>query len=159
MPGVEIGNQVVVGANSLISKNVPSNVLIAGSPAKIIATDYPKSISDEKKDLIFSNILSEFCDHLTYNDFSVVVDKVGINIMYTVSRGKSLSQLFISKNGQLPSFVNSNNILIMYSETNITSNISMCVDLLNKQRIGKSDVGEEFLKFISRYGIRFNRID
>lgn len=33
LPGVTIGDNVVVGANSTVSRDVPSNVVVAGSPA------------------------------------------------------------------------------------------------------------------------------
>ncbi|MEQ1734610.1 MAG: hypothetical protein ABL940_13115 [Bacteroidia bacterium] len=36
MPGVTLGNNVTVGANSVVTKSFPSNVVIAGCPAKII---------------------------------------------------------------------------------------------------------------------------
>lgn len=35
-PGVHLGNNVIVGANSLVNKSFPDNVMIAGVPAKII---------------------------------------------------------------------------------------------------------------------------
>ena len=37
MPNVELGDNVIVGANSTVTKSFPDNVVIAGSPAKIIA--------------------------------------------------------------------------------------------------------------------------
>lgn len=36
MSGVEIGNDVVIGAGSLVLASVPSNSIIAGSPARLI---------------------------------------------------------------------------------------------------------------------------
>ena len=36
LPGITIGDEVIVGAGSVVSKNVPSNVIVAGNPAKII---------------------------------------------------------------------------------------------------------------------------
>ena len=36
MPGVTIGNNVVIGASSIVTKSIPSNVVVAGNPAKII---------------------------------------------------------------------------------------------------------------------------
>ena len=36
LPGVKIGNQVIVGAGAVVTKNVPSNCVVAGNPAKII---------------------------------------------------------------------------------------------------------------------------
>ncbi len=36
LPGVKIGDEVIVGAGSVVTKDVPSNVIVAGNPAKII---------------------------------------------------------------------------------------------------------------------------
>ncbi len=36
MPGVTIGNNVVVAGGSIVTKNVPDNVIVAGNPAKIV---------------------------------------------------------------------------------------------------------------------------
>lgn len=36
LPGVEIGDNVVVGSSSVVTKNIPSNHMACGSPAKII---------------------------------------------------------------------------------------------------------------------------
>jgi maltose O-acetyltransferase len=36
LPGVTIGNNVVVGAGSVVTKDVPDNTMVAGNPARII---------------------------------------------------------------------------------------------------------------------------
>lgn len=36
MPGVKIGNHVIVGAGSVVTKDVRNNVIVAGNPAMII---------------------------------------------------------------------------------------------------------------------------
>jgi len=36
MPGVQVGNGVVIGAGSIVTKSVPDNVVVAGNPARII---------------------------------------------------------------------------------------------------------------------------
>lgn len=39
MPGVKISNNVIIGAGSVVTKDVPSYVICAGNPAKIIKSD------------------------------------------------------------------------------------------------------------------------
>jgi len=36
LPGIRIGNEVIVGAGAVVSRDVPSNVIVAGNPAKIV---------------------------------------------------------------------------------------------------------------------------
>jgi len=36
LPGVIIGDEVIVGAGAVVTKNVPSNCIVAGNPAVII---------------------------------------------------------------------------------------------------------------------------
>ena len=38
LPGVTIGSNVVIGAGSVVTKDVPDNVVVAGSPAYILRT-------------------------------------------------------------------------------------------------------------------------
>ena len=36
MPGVTIGDNVVIGAGSIVTKNIPSNVVAYGNPCRVI---------------------------------------------------------------------------------------------------------------------------
>jgi acetyltransferase-like isoleucine patch superfamily enzyme len=36
LPGVHVGDEVIVGAGAVVTKNVPSNVIVAGNPARVI---------------------------------------------------------------------------------------------------------------------------
>ena len=56
-PGVSIGNKVIALTNSLITKDIPDNTVVAGIPAKPISLDgdvraYKKLNSSEKYDLM-----------------------------------------------------------------------------------------------------------
>lgn len=44
MPGVTIGNNVLIAAGSVVTKSIPDNLVIAGNPAKVICSidDYYK---------------------------------------------------------------------------------------------------------------------
>lgn len=48
LPGVSVGSNVIIGAGSLVNKNLESNYVYAGVPAKKIMsfTDYHKKISE-----------------------------------------------------------------------------------------------------------------
>ena len=49
-PGVKIGNGVVIGAGSVVTKDIPDNVIAAGNPCKVI-----REITDEDKQYYFRN--------------------------------------------------------------------------------------------------------
>ncbi len=36
LPGVTIGDNVVIGAGSVVNKDIPSNVVAVGNPCKVI---------------------------------------------------------------------------------------------------------------------------
>ena len=41
LPGVSIGDQAIVGAMSVVTKNIPSDQVVAGNPARKIRESYP----------------------------------------------------------------------------------------------------------------------
>ena len=38
LPGVRIGENSIIGANAVVTKDVPSNTIVGGNPAKVIKT-------------------------------------------------------------------------------------------------------------------------
>lgn len=38
MPGIHIGDEVVIGSGAIVTKNIPSNSIAVGNPAKVIKT-------------------------------------------------------------------------------------------------------------------------
>ena len=67
LPNVTIGNDVVIGINSIINRSLPSGCLAAGSPCKVLKENvYPKKLSDEEIKIMIEGILSDWkvlCDH------------------------------------------------------------------------------------------------
>lgn len=39
LPGLIVGNQVVIGNGAVVTKNIPSHCMVVGNPARIIRTD------------------------------------------------------------------------------------------------------------------------
>lgn len=48
LPGITIGNNTIIGAASIVTSDVPDNVVVCGSPAKIVSTinDYNAKNTD-----------------------------------------------------------------------------------------------------------------
>lgn len=164
MPGVTIGDKVVVGANSLINRSIPSNTMIAGSPAKILRENYPVPISDTEKLSIFASYLSEFVDFLRYNniDAQLKIDDQRTIIIVKTKKVQTLVAQFLGKekvySGTSGVYVtNICNRQQQLPEKPIKN--LLILDVSSKQRLGTSALGEEFVKFLSRYGLRFNRLD
>ena len=159
MPGVEIGDEVVIGANSQVTKNLPSNVIAKGSPAKIIVKNYPKVMSEKQKLNVFNQIISDFIGYLEFNGFEISFEDIGINKLIKVKEKRREHEIFIVYDNYKYSFSTPNNLLISdFDSSNVLKgNNSMLLNLKTKQRIGTSIIGEEFTKFLSRYGVRFNR--
>lgn len=42
---VKIGNNVVIGANTVVTKDIPDNAIIVGNPSRIISLDSKKNYS------------------------------------------------------------------------------------------------------------------
>lgn len=62
MPGVTIGNNVVIGGGSVVVKDIPDNVVAVGNPAKVIkildAEKFRKEPSEFTEIRIFDKIKS-----------------------------------------------------------------------------------------------------
>jgi len=58
-PGVTVGNNVVIGAGSVVTRNVPDNVVAVGNPCRVI-----RKITDEDKRLLYK---SELIDDEIWN--------------------------------------------------------------------------------------------
>ena len=45
MPGISIGNGAIVGANAVVTKDVPAYMIVAGVPAKPMRRRFPAEIA------------------------------------------------------------------------------------------------------------------
>ena len=50
VPGVTIGNNVVIGAGSVVNKDIPSNVVAVGNPCKVL-----REVNDRDKEFYFKD--------------------------------------------------------------------------------------------------------
>lgn len=56
LPGVTIGDNVIVGAGSVVTRNLPSNCVAAGNPARVLETMDEFGVKQRRRELEKSNI-------------------------------------------------------------------------------------------------------
>lgn len=73
MPGVTIGEYATIGAGAVITKDIPSQSLAVGSPAKVIKTgnEYIKQLTLEQKHEIVAGIWKEYAEYLAFQGHAV----------------------------------------------------------------------------------------
>lgn len=95
LPGVRIGNRAVIGAGSIVTKNVPPMTVYAGNPAKFIKNITP--ISAEAQKVIFDRILVEYEEICAYHGISpnihdhfpiIEINEWGCDVLTMKSWGK-----------------------------------------------------------------------
>lgn len=165
MPGVSVGDNTVIGANSLVTKNLPPNSLAAGSPAKIISEQYPPQISKEKREEILLTIFDEFIKYLKYFGFELVQSQFQNGFKLHIKKNGNNHALYYLKEADNHFSADvSENVVVLngveeFPAPGSSAKAQMIVDLDRKTRSGSSEVGEEFLHYISRFGLRFERLD
>ena len=50
VPGVTIGRNVVIGAGSVVTKDIPDNVVAVGNPCKVL-----REISEKEREFFYKN--------------------------------------------------------------------------------------------------------
>jgi acetyltransferase-like isoleucine patch superfamily enzyme len=66
MPGTTIGSNAIIGARSLVTKDVPRNAFVAGSPAKVIRDQSFRKIDKKEKIEIITKSIKEFAEQRSY---------------------------------------------------------------------------------------------
>lgn len=60
MPGVTLGERVIIGAGSVVTKSIPAGALAAGSPAKVIRDEAYQSFTPSEIDDIIDEVVAHF---------------------------------------------------------------------------------------------------
>jgi len=159
LPKVTIGDNSIVAAGSVVTKNIPSNCLAGGVPAKIIKENYPTKLTQEQKEKIILDIINKYIPFLEVLDYEVKMDKDSFvnfkdkeNKEYLIVFEKSSKDLKLHKNKR--ALVLGFNLLD-YKIENIT------FFNLNKLIVsGKCDKeSERFRNYLRRHGIVFDFVD
>ncbi len=155
--GVEIGDYVILKPNSVVSKNIPPNSIFSSNPDRIIPNIFhtPKSNNEMKQ--IIQQILQSFVEYLNYNEINANV-KNGFVVCVIANKHY---KIIIQEEEDIKLSSQDINILITFLKFNKLSDKigvnDMILSLEEKTRYGSNLLGEELIKFFSRYGIRFKR--
>lgn len=168
MPGVNIGANSTIGANSLVNKDIPQGSLAAGSPIKILKTsdDYPQPVSSEARHSIMTGIVDDFCAYVAHHGFTYEITPNDTYWTIHVHSQKGSYKIYYSFEGVFApvELLNNNTVLLtMHDMPESTKNAAeggkfMLIEILNKHRWGSNNIGEELITFLKRYGLRFNRL-
>ncbi|HEX9346894.1 MAG TPA: hypothetical protein VF919_04915 [Gemmatimonadales bacterium] len=162
MPGSTIGDGTVIGANSLVSGNIPPKSLAVGSPAKVIrsAPDFPKTLSDSERAALVATIVGEFDRFLRHS--GVTMEEQAPVRLYRSGR-KIWRLLWLRRSGAAAAPARADTVL---SETPLSAESRAefakhgvyWLDLGSRTRSeGGSPLTEELALFLGRYGVRLSR--
>jgi acetyltransferase-like isoleucine patch superfamily enzyme len=162
MPGSVVGDGSVIGANSLVSGEIPPYSLAVGSPAKVIrsAPDWPRKPDADARATLAATILSEF-DRFTADQG---VHRTGDGTVREYRGPGGAGRLHWRRGGDpVPATLAGDTLLseVALSEAERTilhQRGSYWLDLAGRTRSREgSALTEELALFLGRYGIRLPR--
>lgn len=179
MPGVNIGDGSVIGANSLVTTDIPELSLAMGSPAKVVAShpDFPKQLNNDEKEALFERIISDFLGYLKFHDVTIDQEGNSYNIAMTIkgflgSRRKEWRLLTISNPEQLKDLASETrrdkhpdlviSLCGIRPEIRLQLNMAkaMWLDVENKERseFSYESFSREAAMYFGLFGVRFDFI-
>ena len=97
LPGVTIGDNVVIGAGSIVTKDIPSNSVVAGNPAKVIG-DIDK-LYNKRKNKYVEEAIEMFIEY--YNKYKEVPDEQLFDEFFWIFKERKVSDLSKKFNDKL----------------------------------------------------------
>ena len=105
LPNVTIGNNTVIGINSIINRDLPEGCFAAGSPCKVIKENcYPVKLDDNKLEKIAWNVIEDWCKlHRDKNITNVLVeyDKVKSSVVLKQGENEKLFTYYNIKDKEM----------------------------------------------------------
>ena len=172
MPGSNIGDGSVIGANSLVLGDIPPKSLAVGSPAKILkqAPEFPKTLTENEKVKTLTEILEQMTEYFSF--YGISNKKEGAFLTFFL---KSKRLIFWKKITSFTMLVDFSNdffsakaecsykidLLIRLhaidekTRENLYSKKTAWFDIENKERSDHTNnLADEVALFLTRYGLR-----
>jgi maltose O-acetyltransferase len=85
LPGVTIGRDSVIGACSVVSKDIPPRVIAAGNPCKYIRDI--KEPTEEEKHKMFRDMCWFYPEYIDWNYPEITIDNFTVDVLKQMHRG------------------------------------------------------------------------
>lgn len=164
LPGITIGEDAVVGAASVVTKDVAPRTMVAGSPARLVKTggEYIKPLSPQEQHERVKTWLGEFheqcrheqrpCEYAAQNHMAV---------MRLLTRPRSMAVVYWRAE---PVVLPEDTVIAMSFDAlspehrlSLTRRHIAWFDLARREcALSPHPLWEEFRHFMLRYGLRFN---
>lgn len=158
MPGVSVGADTIVGANSTLTKDVPARSIARGTPAK--ATDYnARPLTSAERLRKLHEIFSEYCEFARYKGQSSAIGEFS-------PEGFQVESDSVAAVVRINSTVQAAGAKVFLSVEQIDQSVRTEFDRegivwfdlgVGEARLSSRPLALEILEFLGRYGIRFDR--
>jgi len=165
LPGVSLGNDVVVGANSVVNKSFPEGSFVFGTPARVLKRkeEFVASYSPEQQFEILKEILQEFKVYIEHF-LRMKIEKIS-DTHFIIKNKRSNLSILLFESLDSREDIKSDNIYIVYES--IKSDIKKflekhCTSWFSYKdhqcRINHKELGEILREYFTRSGILFERL-
>lgn len=173
LPGTQIGDGAVVGANSLVRGRIPERCLAVGFPARVVSREpeFPRPLSGAEKETLFRHILKEFSAFLEAEGFQCRQESGLFCVNGEARRGwrrrraswrmavrtKTLEDEAVPL-PEVEVFLSLRHIPVEMRQAFSRRGV-MWMDIELKERSDAgNELGEEVVQHFRRYGVRFFRV-
>ena len=161
-PGITIGENSTIAADSSVTISVPPNSLASGSPLRIAlsgSNKWPRTLSSYTKIKIIEDINDHFSDYLNHHGFRVVLERTDKYDVLNLIQRKNSIYFYKIEPDEVTLIENNTYLFLKDTLYNTIKNQNIMILNIGKHmRTGSNELGEEYVRYLSRYGIRFSRI-
>ena len=169
LPGTEIGDGAVVGANSLVRGRIPPRCLAVGFPARVVSREpeFPRTLSVAEKEQLFADVVEEYQACLRGEGLECRREGEYLDV-WTRSRGSRqpgrrrmqlITRASASAVGEGVDVVLSLPRISQSVRDSLNAKGVSWLDIETKERSDRAnDLAEETVLHLRRHGVRFVRV-
>ncbi len=163
LPNVEIGEGSVIGANSVVTANIPDHSLASGFPAKVLlrGRQFIREPSAEKKHEMLLTIFRSFAEFCEFKGEPAAISDVEKGITVSVNSTRYMYKKSLEGMTEFEG-----NVYVVLEGISEETRKALDVtgkcwfDIKSKEtRFSESEGWEGMKGFLSRYGVRFEVLD